>query len=137
MIDMTNEFGVRVANRLQKEQIIWLVTSDATQTPQPSPVWFHWDGDSFLIYSKPNAPKMRNIANNGHVALHLNTDQHGDDVVILLGEAQAIDDVPAERVRAYFDKYDQGIKGLEMTPETFAQTYSAALRVTPRKVRGY
>ncbi|MFQ5612516.1 MAG: hypothetical protein ACE5H9_10325 [Anaerolineae bacterium] len=39
-IDLSTEFGLRVARRLREERIIWLTTLRADQTPQPSPVWF-------------------------------------------------------------------------------------------------
>ena len=74
MIDTTSEFGTRVAQRLQQEGIIWLTTVRGDGTPQPSPVWFLWDGETFLIYSQPGAPKVRNIARSPKVALHLNGD---------------------------------------------------------------
>ncbi|MDQ6712638.1 MAG: pyridoxamine 5'-phosphate oxidase family protein, partial [Candidatus Dormibacteraeota bacterium] len=36
--------------------------------PIPSPVWFHWDGHSFLIYSQPDTPKLRDISSNPQAA---------------------------------------------------------------------
>jgi hypothetical protein len=35
MIDLTTEFGRRVAQRLAEERIIWLTTMDAAGFPQP------------------------------------------------------------------------------------------------------
>ena len=48
-LDLTTPFGERVARRLREERLIWLVTIDAHGRPQPSPVWFWWDGTSFLL----------------------------------------------------------------------------------------
>lgn len=48
MIDTTTEFGQRVASRLAKERIAWLTTIDSNSAPQPRPVWFLWDDETFL-----------------------------------------------------------------------------------------
>jgi PPOX class probable F420-dependent enzyme len=53
LIDPSTDFGARVARRLADETIGWLVTVDAEGTPQPSPVWYLWDGETILIYSNP------------------------------------------------------------------------------------
>lgn len=137
-LDTTTDFGARVARRLQNEQIVWLVTAGADETPQPSPVWFHWDGATMLIFSEPDAPKIRNIARNPRVALHFDSDGSGGNIVVLTGEARVLDDAPSvEEVPAYLEKYAEGIERIGMTPEQMAATYSAAIRVTPGKVRGH
>ena len=48
-IDTQSEFGKRAARRLKDELIYWLVTTAPDGTPQPSPVWALWDGETFLI----------------------------------------------------------------------------------------
>ena len=68
-IDTTTEFGGRTVRRLNQELIGWLTTVDASGTPQPSPIWFVWDGETALIYSQPNTPKLRHIAANPKVSV--------------------------------------------------------------------
>lgn len=137
-LDTSTEFGVRVMRRLRDEVIIWLVTVDPDGTPQPSPVWFYWDGQTFLIFSQPNQVKLRNIARNSKVALHLNSDESGGDVAIFVGEAHIAPDAPrADAVPEYVSKYRQHIASIGMTPATFAQSYSVSIRVTPTKLRGH
>jgi hypothetical protein len=48
MIDTNTEFGQRVARRLAEERIAWLTTIDSNGAPQPRPIWFLWDGATFL-----------------------------------------------------------------------------------------
>src|SRR5919202_4432924 len=104
MLDPTTEFGARVARRLREETLIWLTTVRADGTPQPSPVWFLWDGQTILIFSQPNKPKLRNIAANPRVALHLESNG-GGDVVIFNGEAAIVGDAPQElEIAAYVAK---------------------------------
>ena len=105
--------------------------------PQPSPVWFLWDGESFLIYSQPGTPKLRNIAANPRVALHLNDNGTGGDVVVVSGRAQLSEDPSADQVPAYVEKYLGLIEGNTWTPASFAADYSVPLRISPTRVRGH
>lgn len=133
---MTIELNDRVTERLQHEQIIWLTTVRTDGMPTPTPVWFHWDGAQVLIFSQPNALKVRNIRANPNVALHFHTDAEGGDVAILLGTAQINEPpVAATQLAAYLAKYTEGIKMINMTPESLQQAYSTALRVTPTHLR--
>ncbi|NWG06368.1 MAG: TIGR03667 family PPOX class F420-dependent oxidoreductase [Chloroflexi bacterium] len=128
------------AKRLAKQEyVIWLTTVDSTNTPQPRPVWFIWDKDSFLIFSQPQAHKVAHIRRNSSVSLHFNTDKTGDqDVIVYLGIATIDEKVkPAHKVSAYFKKYKTGIKDIGMTPEKFSQEYSVAIRVKPSSLRGW
>jgi PPOX class probable F420-dependent enzyme len=138
MWDLTTEFGQRVERRLAEEVVIWLVTTSADGTPQPSPVWFVREGDGVLIYSKPGAPKLRNLAARPRVALHFNTDAEGDDMVIFNGDARLDPGAPpSDQVPAYQAKYGERIPGIGMSVPEFATTYSEAIRVTLTKLRGY
>jgi PPOX class probable F420-dependent enzyme len=113
------------------------VTVSGRGTPQPVPVWFLNDGDSFLVYSRPDTPKLRNIAANPRVALHLNDNNRGGDVVIVSGRARQSDDPPAHRVPGYIAKYGELIAGNGWTPESFAADYSVPIRITATAVRGH
>jgi PPOX class probable F420-dependent enzyme len=138
MWDTTTEFGQRVERRLAKEQVIWLVTTDRAGTPQPNPVWFIREGPSLLIFSKPDAIRLRHIQERPRVALHFATDAAGNDVVVLLGTAALDPSVaPVDRVDAYLAKYAAAIPAIGMTPAQMAATYSAAIRVTLERVRGF
>ncbi len=138
MADFSSPAGRKVKSRLRQEGIIWLTTVDSRNTPQPRPVWFHWDGETILIFSQPTAAKLRHIARNPRVALNLNTDAYGGEVGVLIGEARIVQEpLPPDRMKAYLRKYKEGIENLEMTPATFQADYSVAIIVTPQDVRGY
>ncbi len=137
-LDLETEFGARVARRLRDEQVGWLTTVGPDGTPQPSPIWFLWDGESFLIYSRPSAPRLRNVERSPRVALNLDGDGQGGDIVVVTGEARIAPDVPpADAHPAYLAKYRDGIARIGMTPEGFAKAYSVALRMTPTHLRGH
>ena len=138
LLDTTTDFGARVARRLGNELIIWLTTVRADGTPQPSPVWFGWNGEEMLIYSKPDQPKLRNIARNPRVALNFDGDGQGGDIVVIVGEARlAAEAPPADEVAAYVEKYRAAIARIGTSPDSFAATYSAVIRVRPTGLRGH
>ena len=136
MIDTKTEAGARAEGRLRDEVMIWLTTVRSDGQPQSSAVWFLWDGDTFLIYSQPRAPKLRNIAGQPRVSLHLDGDGRGGDIVTIDGVA-AIDETapPVDQSAAYVGKYGELIGRMGYTPEAMAADYSQAIRVTPSRVR--
>jgi PPOX class probable F420-dependent enzyme len=137
MADLNSRIGRTIKRRLRQEHIIWLTTVDSHGTPQPRPVWFHWDGQTVLIFSQPTAAKVRHIAHNTRVALNFHTDADGGDVGVLIGEAHvAQEPVPPGRIKAYLRKYREGIKSIGMTPESLQEAYRVAILVTPQTVRG-
>jgi PPOX class probable F420-dependent enzyme len=130
--------GHRRADRLLRTELIaWLATVAPGGQPQASPVWFLWDGETFLLYSRPASWKVRNIRHNPLVALHLRGTRDGSDIVTFEGRAELLDGPPANRVRAYVEKYREGMRELGMTPARFAADYSLPIRVTPTRVRVY
>ena len=139
MVDLNSEFGRVVKAHLENQYVIWLTTVDSTLTPQPRPVWFIWQDDSFLIFSQANAQKVKHIQKHPRVALHFNTDETGDQHVIVFTGQAAIDleCPPAHLVPAYLEKYAESIHALEMTPEGFSREYSTAIKIQPTEVRGW
>ncbi len=137
-LDTSTDFGARAARRLREEQLIWLTTVGADGTPQPTPVWFHWDGETFMLFSQPNTAKLRHIAASPRVAPNFHTHQEGDDAVVFTGAARVAEAAaPEARVREYLAKYAEGIERLGMTPEQMAASYSTVIYVTPDRVRGF
>lgn len=137
MVDFTSRFGRHVNRRLRQEQIVWLTTVDSKETPQPRPVWFHWDGETILIFSEEYKAKLRHIARNPRVALNFNTADDGGDVAVILGEAKILDQPPGNRAKTYLGKYRKGIKSLDMTVSQFVDTYTVPILVTPQALRGF
>lgn len=137
-LDPSSEFGARALRRLQHEHIVWLTTVSQNGQPEPSPVWFVWDGETFLIHSRPNTPKVRNIAARPRVSLNFNTNAGGGDVVVFAGEARIAGEEPSVlQVPAYLEKYGAGITRIGMTPVSYAAAYSVPIRIVPTKVRGF
>jgi PPOX class probable F420-dependent enzyme len=140
MLDLNSKFG-RVAKRhLKNEYFVWLTTVDSKGTPQPRPVWFIWDDDSFLIFSQPSAYKVKHLQANPKASLHFNTEDNAGDkhVIVFTGDASFdVNASPAHKLPAYIRKYKTGIIGLKMTPEGFSNEYSIAIRIKPTEIRGW
>lgn len=139
LVDTTTEYGQRVDRRLREERIIWLTTVRADGRPEPSPVWFLWVDETIVIFSEPDTVKTRNIAERPHVALSLNSDAYGADVVIMAGEARFVEGGPAaELFPALVEKYRPNLDNEgSVSTEAFVSGYSVAIQVTPTKLRGY
>ena len=138
MIDFTSDFGARAERHLIEDHVIWLTTVDSHTKPQPRPVWFLWDGESLLVYSRPQASKVRHLKTNPHVALNFNSDHSGGDIVVLLGEAHILKSlIPEDLITRYVEKYSQGMKNISLTPADFRNTYSVAIKIIPTSLRGH
>ena len=124
--------------RLDEDLVGWLTTVTDSGQPQSSVVWFLRDGEDLLVYSKPDATKMRNISLNEKVAFNLRTDEMGDSITTFEGTAVVVDSpTPPHQHPAYFGKYREQISRLGWTPEQFADEYSTLIRITVRRIRSW
>ena len=140
MPDLNTKFGRFAKKHVKSEYFIWLTTVDTNGTPQPRPVWFIWENDSFLIFSQAKAHKIKHIQGNPKVSLHFNTeDGKGEKRLIVFTGTATIDkkSPPANKIRAYMRKYKGGIMDLNATPIQFSQEYSVAIRIAPTNLRGW
>jgi PPOX class probable F420-dependent enzyme len=138
VLDLDSSARARADRRLRTEQILWLTTVRADGQPQASPVWFLWDGETFLIFSQPSAQKLRNLAGNPRVAMHVDTDEGGEDVLTVEGTAAVDPDAPpSDRLEEYQAKYRDGIQAIGMTPAQLAGDYSVAIRIRPTHARAW
>ena len=119
MLDLARERDAHVDKRLRSDTTIWLTTVRRDGRPHTVPVWFLWDGASFLIFSQPDNQKIRNLRG---------------DVIAVEGKAELLtESASALNVPAFFEKYGASIQGMGQTPEGMAKSYSQPIRVTPAK----
>lgn len=134
---MSSAIDPKFTPLFEEAYYIWFTTVRPDGMPQPTPVWFVWDGDTFLIYTMPSSQKAKNFEANPHVALSYNNDAAGEQYVVVMGEAKVDSTAPLpSKNAAYVAKYAAGITRIGMTLESFDATYHLALRVTPTKMRG-
>jgi PPOX class probable F420-dependent enzyme len=136
MLDTTTEAGSRADGRLREETMIWITTVRSGGQPQSVPVWFLWNGETFLIYSQPGRQKLKNIGRNARIGPHLNANDRGGDVVRAEGTAEVVQDVPpANEVGEYLEKNSESIARIGFDPDGFVRAYSVALRAKPDRWR--
>jgi PPOX class probable F420-dependent enzyme len=133
-LDLTKERDAHIEQRLHTNQVTWLVSVRPDGRPHAVAVWFLWDGDTILIFSRPNNQKIRNIQANPNVLLAIDNTDEGDDPITIEGTATllAIGDVDTS-LAAYLEKYGEGIKEIGLTPEQMAAQYSQAIRIRPTR----
>lgn len=138
-IDESTDFGARVARRLREEDVVWLTTVTPAGTPQPTFIWFWWNGaDRALLQSQPGVAKLRNLTSNPRLALNFNGTATGGDMIVITGTAD-LSGQPAEAdVQAYKEKYARQIADLDYdSPEAFFDDYSVPIQVTFTHLRGF
>ena len=138
MLDVTTEWGRHAEQRFRSNVIAWLTTVGSDGRPYTVPVWFLWDGNTILIFSQPQKQKIRNLRKNAHITLALDETKQGEDVVIVEGTAELLDDPEISvMLPAYVEKYGALIQDMGWTPESMAADYTRAIRVTPTKFRSW
>jgi PPOX class probable F420-dependent enzyme len=122
--------------RLTDAQVIWLTTVGPDGTPQPNPVWFLWEGETVLTFSRPDAKRLAHIERNPHVSLHLNSTRTGGDVTVLTGTAEVLDGDPTA-YPDYVAKYRSEIERISGSVEAFAREYAVPTRIRVDGARGF
>ncbi len=137
LLDTSTDRGRHVEARLRNNPVAWLTTVRPSGQPVSVPVWFLWDDGTVLIYSRPESPKLRNLAQNPRVCLTLDGTDGGVDVIRIEGTARHVEDHPAAHVvRPYAAKYSEAIATIGFdSPEDFARAYSAPIVLTPSRLR--
>jgi hypothetical protein len=57
-------------------------------TPRVVPIWFHWDGEEFVLASPPKAPKLKALVRNPKVALTIDDNTFPHKVLLVRGTAR-------------------------------------------------
>ena len=116
--------------------VAWLTTVAPDGRVQSSLISFLFDGSDLVFYSRPDTPKMRNIAHSPRVSFHLQSDPYGDHMLIIEGTAE-IDETlpPLDTHEPYVAKYREPHAhwGLDFTQT--ARDFSVPIRIRPTRVR--
>ena len=75
----------------------WVATVRPDGRPHATPVWGVWFDGALYFDGSAETRRMRNIASNPNVAVHL---ESGDEVLILEGEASAVPPPPSRALAA-------------------------------------
>lgn len=130
---MAVEFTHEVSSRLQGDHYGWLTTVAKSGQPVPRLVWFFFDGTDIVVYSMPNAAKVRHITNHPRVSMNLDSDGNGSGIIVVGGEASVdATGVDPREDGPYWEKYAADAETFGLT-EAIAD-YNTRLRITVDKV---
>ena len=137
MLDLNTERGAHVNERLNNDLVTWLTTVRPDGRPHTVPVWFLWDGSTILIFRAVKV-KVQELKQNPNVTLALDPSNNGNDIVVVEGTAELVEDVNITvALPAFAKKYDALLKEMGWTVESMAPNYPHAVRVTPKKFLGF
>lgn len=125
-----------VKARLADTKVAWLTTVNAKGQPQPSVIWFVTTDDDIVVYSKDDTPRLRNIRADPRVAVNLNSDDEGAELLIIEGEVEIIgNDVPPSADPAYVAKYERHLPRWDFTWQSYDAGYPVRLHIRPTRLR--
>ena len=84
---MAPELSSEVSDRLAADEFGWLTTVAKSGQPVPKLVWFYFDGIDIVVYTEPNAAKVRHIRAHPQVSLNLDSDGNGSGIIVVGGGA--------------------------------------------------
>jgi PPOX class probable F420-dependent enzyme len=131
---MAVDFTQEVSERLSSDKSGWLTTVAKSGQPVPRLVWFYFDGTDVIVYTEPNAAKVRHVKAHPRVSLNLDSDGNGAGIIIVGGvtsvDAEGADPLTDER---YVAKYGEYAASLGFSKE-FLGAYNTRLKIAVDKV---
>jgi len=123
---------------LRDDPVVWLSSVQADGRPHVVPVWFHWDGERIVAFSKPHARKVDNLRDKPRVMLAVGTPGPDFEVELIeataeLPDASATDVMPA----GFGAKYRVLLRRANLTVRRFAEVYSQPIVLRPTRFLGY
>lgn len=123
---------------LRHDSVVWLSSVQRDGRPHLVPVWFHWDGERIVAFSKPHARKVNNLRDDPRVMLAVGTP--GPDFEVELIEAVA--ELPAADAatvmpEGFGPKYGELLRRAGLSVQRFAEVYSQPIVLRPTRFLGY
>jgi len=130
--------AARIRRFLEREPIVWLSTVRPDGAPHLVPIWFTWDGEALLIFSKPDAQKVRNLRAHPSTMLALGDAEADFDIGLIEARAELLDQPTCDLLpAAHIEKYAGQLAALGMDAEAYAATYSQVIRIVPADFLGW
>lgn len=123
---------------LRDDPVVWLSSVQADGRPHLVPVWFHWDGEQIVAFSKPRARKVDNLRDEPRVMLAVGTPGPDFQVELIEATAELPDSAAADVMPAGFGaKYRELLRRANLTVQRFAEVYSQPIVLRPTRFLGY
>lgn len=123
---------------LRRDPVVWLSSVQRNGRPHLVPVWFHWDGERIVAFSKPGARKVENLRETPAVMLAVGTPGPDFDVELIEATAE-LPDAPAISLipPGFGAKYRELLRRSGLTVQRFAEVYSQPIVLRPTRFLGY
>jgi PPOX class probable F420-dependent enzyme len=123
---------------LRRDPVVWLSSVQRNGRPHLVPVWFHWDGERIVAFSKPGARKVENLRGLPAVMLAVGTPGPDFDVELIEATAELPATPAANLIPPGFGaKYRELLSRAGMTVQHFAEVYSQPIVLRPTRFLGY
>jgi PPOX class probable F420-dependent enzyme len=133
---MTHPAGADAA--LRDDPVVWLSSVQRDGRPHVVPVWFHWDGERIVAFSKPHARKVDNLRDQPRVMLAVGTPGPDFEVELIEATAELPDRSATELMPEGFGaKYRELLRRAGLSVQRFAEVYSQPIVLRPTRFLGY
>jgi PPOX class probable F420-dependent enzyme len=123
---------------LREDPVVWLSSVQRDGRPHLVPVWFHWDGERIVAFSKPHARKVDNLREQPYVMLAVGTPGPEFEVELIEATAELPDRSAADMMPEGFGpKYRELLRRAGLTVQRFAEVYSQPIVLRPTRFLGY
>lgn len=123
---------------LESDPVAWLSSVRRDGSPHVVPVWFHWDGERVVAFSKPHARKVENLRQQPRVMIAVGTPGPDFAVELIEADAELPDASAAEVMPSGFGvKYAELLTRAGVTAQRFAEVYSQPIVLRPTRFLGY
>jgi len=123
---------------LVDDPVVWLSSVQRDGRPHVVPVWFHWNGEQIVAFSKPNARKVDNLREQPRVMLAVGTPGPDFEVELIEATAELPDGPAAEYVPDGFgSKYRELLRRAGLSLQRFTEVYSQPIVLRPVRFLGY
>jgi PPOX class probable F420-dependent enzyme len=137
LLDLSRDEDRHMDSRLHSERFIWLTTVRPDSVPQSVPVWFLWDDPLVTVFSGARTRKARSISVNPGVWLALNAADGGNDIVMMEGTAELLDDssTSAASTPEFVAKYETALGA--QTIEQWSDAFPLPIRIVVHRIVGW
>ena len=130
--------GPSAAEALASDSVVWLSSVRPDGRPHLVAVWFLWDGERVLAFSKPHARKVENLRHDPHVMLAVGTPGPDFDVELIEADAELPATPTAELMPSGFGKkYAALLRRAGLSVQRFMEVYSQPIVLRPTRFVGY
>lgn len=123
---------------LRADPVAWLSSVQADGRPHVAPVWFHWDGERIVAFSKPHARKIGNLRERPTAMVAVGTPGPSFDVELIEATAE-LPGRPATEVMpdGFGTKYRELLRRAGLSAQRFAEVYSQPIVLRPTRFLRY